>query len=147
MDTIKIFLRKLLVIVSGFLLLGGVGGLGFIFDDGNGMNSNSNLFMIIISIILLLLGGGGLFLSYSLSKRCQLCKRWFAVQKRDTIQIQSENIYVVVENKTRSAYSGEVTETTEQHIPGKRNTYKTIYACKYCGAEKYKYKYVDTPNT
>lgn len=79
--------------------------------------------------------------------RCKECKRWFAVRKRDKIKIKSEKIYTVVENETRSAYSGEVTKITEQHIPGKRSTYKTTSVCKYCGAEKYKYRTIDTPNT
>jgi hypothetical protein len=101
----------------------------------------------VVQIVLITVSGFCLFLIGAWPFRCKKCKKWFAVQKRDMIQTQSEKIYTVVENKTRSAYTGEVTATTEQHIPGKRNTYKTTYVCKYCGAEKYKYKTADTPNT
>lgn len=118
-------------------------------EEKKELNGQLLLFRLLrfVSIVLIIISAFCLFLIGIWPFRCKKCKKWFAVQNRDTIQTKSEKIYMVVENKTRSAYSGEVTATTEQHIPGKRNTYKTTYVCKYCGAEKYKYKTVDTPNT
>jgi len=147
MDTIKHYLRKLLMIFFGILVFLGIAVCWSLFDYNHEMNILAKILMVVFGILLLLLGGGGLFLMYAMTKRCKQCKRWFAIAKRDTVKTQSKKIYVAVENKTRSAYSGEVTAYTEQHIPGKRNTYKTTYTCKYCGAEEYKYKSVDTPNT
>ena len=146
MNTIKYYFNKLVTFISVLLLFFGVITICSIFTTPLEMNILSYILTVIIGVISLLLGGGGLFLQYSLPKRCPQCKRWFAIQKKDTILDQSKKVYVVVENKTRSAYSGKVMETSEQHIPGKRNTYKTTYVCKYCGAEIYKYKTVDTPN-
>lgn len=146
MTTIKYYLNKLLTIVSGLLFFIGIASFWGIFTTTTQMNILAYILEIIFSVLLILLGGVGLFLPYSLLKRCHQCKSWFSIQKRGTKLEQSKSIYVVVENKTRSAYSGKVTEIQEQHIPGKRNTYKTTYKCKHCGAEKYKYKDIDTPN-
>jgi hypothetical protein len=147
MSTIKYYLHKLLLVVSIVFLLGGIGTFGSMSNNGYGMSIPAKILAAVFGIILFLLGGGGLFLFYALPKRCIHCKKWFAMQKRATTLIQIKGIYTTVENRTRSAYSGEVISTTEQHIPGKRKTYRTTYVCQYCGAEEYEDRNVDTPNT
>jgi len=69
--------------------------------------------------------------------RCKECKKWLTMQNIGTELTGSNDIYVRVENETRSERTGEVTSRTEQHIPGTRKSYETTYRCKNCGAERY----------
>jgi len=144
---IKNCIRILLIIISvAFIVFGGSSFISLFNNDMN-LNIIQNIIIFIFSIISFLIGGVGLFLIIALPKHCKNCKKWFAFTKRDTALTRMEKIYTVVENKVRPIYSRDVTEIREQHIPGTRKTYETTYKCKYCGAEKYKYKRFDSPNT
>lgn len=64
--------------------------------------------------------------------RCPACKRWGAVELEKTEVIKQEDIRVLATTTQRNR-NGEVTGTSEQYVPGKRETLRDTYKCKYCG--------------
>lgn len=71
--------------------------------------------------------------------RCHACKHWGALKKVQTDLLKTEDISVLMELEDRNS-NRQVIGTHDQYVPGKRNTYRNIYKCQYCGnLEAYKY--------
>ena len=75
-------------------------------------------------------------------RRCQTCRRLFAVSRIKTSIDRQENIAILVRVKDRDV-DGTITGTREQYIPGTRTIYKDTYQCKYCGCTHTHYRSVD----
>lgn len=70
--------------------------------------------------------------------RCPKCKKLFSMKEIETRMVARKPEYVTKINNTYSTYDGRVTQQTEQRVLGTRKTYKTLYVCKRCKAEKFK---------
>lgn len=93
-------------------------------------------FSKILSAVMILILVGAEVCIRGYENKCPTCKKWFALKKLNTEEVDSEEISILTQLKTRDN-SGRETGTQEQYIPGKRITYKTNYLCKKCGAHAY----------
>jgi len=78
-------------------------------------------------------------------KRCENCKKLFALNQTNRMIVKTEEISILVELEDRGA-RGDVTGTHQQYIPGTRTTYQDTYQCKFCGCSLVREKQVDTKN-
>ena len=95
------------------------------------------LFARILSLLFFIGSLGGLIEVCISPLRCKKCKKNFALRKISTHCTGSKKISVLVETNSRSAYSGQVVNRTEQYIPGTREFFEVTYKCKYCGSKQY----------
>lgn len=78
------------------------------------------------------------FLIKGIKAKCPKCKKLFSMKEIETKMVSRKPEYITKINNTYSAYSGNLTHQSEQRILGTRKTYKTLYVCKRCNAEKFK---------
>lgn len=78
------------------------------------------------------------FLIKGIKAKCPKCKKLFSMKEIETKMVSRNPEYITKINNTYSAYSGNLTHQSEQRILGTRKTYKTLYVCKRCNAERFK---------
>lgn len=100
---------------------------------------NQQTLDIILSIGWIVLIGASILLYRRWKMKCHSCNRWGALKKVQTDLLKTEDISVLMELEDRNS-NRQVIGTHDQYVPGKRNTYRNIYKCQYCGnLEAYKY--------
>lgn len=91
-------------------------------------NLASTIVLLTIIIAIIIIG---------LRRRCSSCGKLFAITIIDREIIHSEDISILAKVENKNIH-GQVIGTSEQYIPGLRQTYDEIYICKHCGYEKRK---------
>ncbi len=69
--------------------------------------------------------------SFNLLRRCNLCKRFFAVKKISENVVRTENIEIL-EALRQPHLKGEVHTMVERFVPGERIYSEIVYECKFC---------------
>lgn len=149
----KLFMEEIIEKVKSVLLSIGLGlliCLGWIALVGWGLGTafdNSSLYKLgfigtIIEAIVMICALSIPIVIFLLIKgfkaRCPRCKKIFSMKEVETRLVSRNPEYVTKINNTYSAYDGRVTHQSEQRVLGTRKTYKTLYVCKRCNAEKHK---------
>lgn len=97
-----------------------------------------------ILLLVIVLLGVAFVLYKGIQRRCSTCKKMFVLKKQGNYLIKEEDIVMLVENKNRNSH-GDVIGTSEQYIPGVRQTYDEVYICKRCGQEQRKRRVQEVP--
>lgn len=125
------------VLVISVIAFTGLDSLVHSIDSKTVVGIISESFILDLETILLVLvfyGLGGMFIRFILRHTgwCPNCGKFFSMEKTSREVVNSEQISIkqTLNQKNRN---GDVIGTTEQYIPGTRETVKTVKTCKHCG--------------
>lgn len=68
-------------------------------------------------------------------RRCNCCKRWFALKMQEKNLVRKEEIRIF-ERLMKPNPKGGVETALDRFAPGERYYYDILFVCKYCGAEE-----------
>ena len=133
------FMNKLrlgVTIVVAIFIIGGIGSLFGLGNDGTRLSILEKIVMLIFVLILV----GVLYLIvyywYGKEYKCPSCHKPFCLKKTGEEIVSKENVSVLVNTNTRNR-KGEVVGSQEQYVPGERITYRVNKVCKKCGKTCY----------
>lgn len=139
MDIIFMILRILRLVIASLVgLLIVIGVYGIVTSSSSSEKIAGGIITIICSMIMYVI------YLHGKENECPACKKKFSLKNTGEEIVKKDDIYMVVENKTKNR-DGEVVGYQEQHIPGERVTYKINMICKNCGKTCCRIKKKDIP--
>ena len=75
-------------------------------------------------------------------RKCNHCKKWFAMEIQEKTVVRKEEIKIL-ERLFKHNLKGGMEPALDHFAPGERLYYEIRYCCKYCGVEEKGYAYED----